>query len=78
MDDLGQLECQFYSLAHASNLSSVGPPNSTTHNRPDNCRSDDTMFDVLPLQELSVVQIQRSLLTDVMSRHLHLILLRIW
>ena len=52
--------------------------NSTTHKRPDNCRSDDTIFDVLPSQELSVVQIERSLLTGVMGRHLHLILLRIW
>ena len=31
---LGRLICQFYSCGHASNLPSVGPPNSTTQKGP--------------------------------------------
>ena len=39
---LGWLECLFHSRAHASNISSVGPPNSTKRNGPDNRGEDAT------------------------------------
>ena len=43
------LEYQFHSCAHTSNLSSIGPPNSTTRKGPDNHCGEDAMFDVLLL-----------------------------
>ena len=59
---LDQLECQFHSCTHASNLSFGGPPNSTTCKGPDNRRGEGAMFDVLLLQKPSVKQIESSLL----------------
>ena len=59
---LGRLECQFHSCAHVSNLSSVGPPNSTTCKGPDKRCGDDTMFDVLLSLKPSAMQIESSLL----------------
>ena len=48
---LGRLEFQFYSCAHASKLSSVGRPNSTTRKGHDNHRGEEAMFDILPKKE---------------------------
>ena len=59
---LGWLECQFHSCAHVSNLSSVGPPNSTTRKGPDYHHGEDAALDVLPSQKPSIVQIESSLL----------------
>ena len=54
MDDsrmiLRQLECQFL-FAHASNLSSVGLPISTTRKGPDNCCGEDATFEVFIVSE---------------------------
>ena len=49
-------------IAHTSNLSSVGPPNSTTCKRQDNRYGEDATFDVLPSQKPLVVQMESSLL----------------
>ena len=49
---LGRVECQFHSCAHASNLTSLGPPSSTMN----------AMFDVLLSQKPSVMQIESALL----------------
>ena len=40
---------------HASNLSSISPPNSTTCKGPDNRHGEDTMFDVLLSQKPSIL-----------------------
>ena len=48
---LGRLECQLYSCAHVSNLSSIGPPNSTTRKGTDNHHGEDAMFDVFTATE---------------------------
>ena len=60
---LGWLECQFHSCGHASDSSSLGPPNSTTWKGLDNRCGEDTTFDVLPSQKPSVVQIKSLLIT---------------
>ena len=57
---LGRLECHLYSCAHASNLSSVGPPNSTTRKEPDNWGGEDATFYVLPSQKPSIVHTESS------------------
>ena len=67
---LGRFEWQFHSCAHASNLSSVGPPNSTTHLEPDNPCGEDATFDVLPWQKPSVMQIESSIMTSFSCIHI--------
>ena len=62
---LGRLKFWFHSCAHASNLSSVGSPTSTTRKGPDNRRDGVARFDVLPSQKPSVVQIESSLLSKI-------------
>ena len=51
-----------FMCVYASNLLSVGPPNSTPRKGPDNDRGEDAMLDVLPLLKPSIMQIQSSLL----------------
>ena len=41
-------------------LLSVSPTNSTTRKGHDNCRGEDTTFDVLPYQKPSVMEIESS------------------
>ena len=63
---LGWLICQIHSCVYASKLSSIGPPGSATHKRPDNRRGEDLTFDVLQLQKPSVMQIESFLFSQTL------------
>ena len=60
-------------------MSSVGPPNSASRKGHDNRCGEDGVFDVLPLQKPSIVQIESSLiegLHDAVRTYIHTILPR--
>ena len=58
---LGRFECQFHPCAHASYLSSVGPPNSKIRKGPDNRRGEDATFDVLSSHAEAILRANRKL-----------------
>ena len=61
-DESRTVELTLESCAHASTLSSVGHPDSTTRKGPDNRCGDDATFDVLQSQKPSVMHIENSIM----------------